>query len=62
MTMAHRREPSARPALLSSVVNRLSGGRIKYGWYQSDYRSGAEPVFAGGCPRSGTTLLATRRS
>lgn len=46
-----------RSIALSSLVNTLSGGRIKYGWYDNDWRSDASPVFAGGCSRSGTTLL-----
>lgn len=42
---------------LSTLVHYASFGRIKYGWYDCDYRSNAMPVFSGGCPRSGTTLL-----
>lgn len=46
-----------RSRLLSTLVNSLSLGRVKYGWYDCDYKSSAAPVFSGGCPRSGTTLL-----
>lgn len=42
---------------LSRKINRLSGGRIKYGWWSSDYRSTQRPVILAGCSRSGTTLL-----
>lgn len=42
---------------ISTLVNSLSLGRIKYGWYSMPYVSEATPIFAGGCSRSGTTLL-----
>lgn len=45
------------PASLSSLVNTVSLGRIKLGWWSSRYRSDARPIIIGGAPRSGTTLL-----
>lgn len=42
---------------LQRTIHALSGGRLKYGWYSTDFVSGEAPIFAGGCPRSGTTLL-----
>lgn len=46
-----------RSRIHSRLINYLSCGRIKYGWYDCDYASTAMPIFSGGCPRSGTTLL-----
>ncbi|MGH8671096.1 MAG: sulfotransferase family protein [Burkholderiales bacterium] len=46
-----------KSALLSTLVNRLTAGRIKYGWYSSNFSSAANAVFIGGASRSGTTLL-----
>lgn len=42
---------------LQRTIHTLSGGRLKYGWYSTDFVSREAPIFAGGCPRSGTTLL-----
>ncbi len=41
----------------SNMINRLTLGRVKYGWWSSNYQSDARPIFIGGCDRSGTTLL-----
>lgn len=46
-----------RSATLSHLVNHLSLGRLKYGWYDTAFVSRERPIFVGGCPRSGTTLL-----
>lgn len=45
------------PHVLSRCVNTISLGRLKFGWYDSGFSSDAEPVFFGGCSRSGTTLI-----
>jgi hypothetical protein len=42
---------------LGNMINRLTLGRLKYGWWTSDHQSDAHPIFIGGCDRSGTTLL-----
>lgn len=42
---------------LQSLLHTATRGRVKYGWYDSDFSSTERPVFSGGCPRSGTTLL-----
>ncbi len=41
----------------SRRINRLTHGRIKFGWWSSDYVSSQSPVILVGCSRSGTTLL-----
>jgi hypothetical protein len=46
-----------KPATLSYLVNRVTVGKVKYGWWTSSYTSAASPVVLGGCSRSGTTLL-----
>jgi len=46
-----------KPAFVSTIVNRVTGGRVKYGWYNNRFRSPSWPVFIGGCDRSGTTLV-----
>jgi hypothetical protein len=43
--------------LLRHAVHTLSAGRLKLGWYDCGFVSAEVPIFAGGCPRSGTTLL-----
>lgn len=45
------------PVALSYFVNRITAGRLKYGWWSSNYQSPARPLILGGCSRSGTTLL-----
>lgn len=42
---------------ISRFCNSLSFGHIKYGWYSCDFISKEKPIFIGGCPRSGTTIL-----
>lgn len=41
----------------SKVINFLSGGRTKCGWWSSGFQSTDSAVFVGGASRSGTTLL-----
>jgi hypothetical protein len=43
--------------LLQNAVHAVGAGRLKLGWYNSGFVSAEAPIFAGGCPRSGTTLL-----
>lgn len=43
--------------LLQNAVHAVSAGRLKLGWYNSRFVSTEAPIFSGGCPRSGTTLL-----
>jgi protein-tyrosine sulfotransferase len=42
---------------LQNAVHTLSAGRLKLGWYDCGFVSAEAPIFAGGSPRSGTTLL-----
>lgn len=42
---------------LQPTVHTLSAGRLKLGWYNCGFVSAEAPIFSGGCPRSGTTLL-----
>lgn len=42
---------------LQRTIHALSAGRLKLGWYSTDFTSQEIPIFSGGCPRSGTTLL-----
>lgn len=42
---------------LQRAIHTLSAGRIKLGWYSTEFVSAEAPIFSGGCPRSGTTLL-----
>jgi len=42
---------------LQRVIHTLSAGHLKYRWYSTDFLSSETPIFSGGCPRSGTTLL-----
>jgi len=46
-----------RSRALSRAVNGFTFGRIKYGWWSSDWSSNESPIFVGGCPRTGTTLV-----
>lgn len=46
-----------RSLLLSRVVNRVSCGRVKYGWWSAPWTSDERPIVIGGASRSGTTLL-----
>lgn len=46
-----------KPLYQSRIVNRLSRGMIKWGWWTSSYQSDSAPIIIGGCGRSGTTLL-----
>ncbi len=46
-----------KPTILSKTINRLSCGRLKFGWWSSAFQSAAAPVIIGGCGRSGTTLM-----
>jgi hypothetical protein len=46
-----------KPAPLSYLINRVTTGKVKYGWWTSSYQSAASPIVLGGCSRSGTTLL-----
>jgi sulfotransferase family protein len=43
--------------MLSRAVNRLSAGKIKWRWWSAPWHSTESPIFVGGCPRTGTTLL-----
>lgn len=42
---------------IQRLIHTLSAGRLKFGWYSTDFISPEAPIFSGGCPRSGTTLL-----
>ncbi|ALP54067.1 hypothetical protein Tel_13520 [Candidatus Tenderia electrophaga] len=42
---------------ISRLVNSVSLGRLKFGWYDNAFCSDANAIFSGGSPRSGTTLL-----
>jgi hypothetical protein len=42
---------------LSRLVNTISRGRLKLGWWSCPYESEAAPIIIGGSPRSGSTLL-----
>lgn len=42
---------------LSTWINLLTFGRIKYGWFSAQFKSKEEPIVLGGCSRSGTTLM-----
>lgn len=46
-----------RPLIASYLVNRMSGGRIKFGWWAAHFESTERPIILGGCSRSGTSLL-----
>ncbi|HKJ88294.1 MAG TPA: sulfotransferase [Gammaproteobacteria bacterium] len=41
----------------SRLLNAATLGRMKYGWYDSAFRSNSPAIFSGASPRSGTTLL-----
>lgn len=45
------------PTFASRLVNAATFGRVKYGWWGSNFRSDEAPLLLGGCGRSGTTLL-----
>lgn len=45
------------PLLLAKVVNAISLGRLKYGWWTCNCTSASRPIIIGGCGRSGTTLM-----
>ena len=42
---------------ISRLVNAVSGGYLKLGWWTCPYVSAASPIIIGGSPRCGTTLL-----
>jgi len=42
---------------LSRIVNRVTAGRVKYGWWSAPWTSAERPIVIGGASRSGTTLL-----
>ena len=42
---------------LSRFINAATLGHMKFGWYDNQFRTNANAIFIGGCPRSGTTLL-----
>lgn len=46
-----------KPKLATELVNTISLGHVKYGWWTGQYRSSREPIVIGSCGRSGTTLL-----
>ncbi len=46
-----------RSLFLSKLVNRLSCGRVKYGWWSAPWTSDERPILIAGSGRSGSTLL-----
>jgi len=43
--------------MISILVNALTLGRLKWGWYSQSSVTSDSPIVVGGCGRSGTTLL-----
>lgn len=43
--------------MLSKLINSLTFGRVKWGWYSLPSPTPDSPIVVGGCSRSGTTLL-----
>jgi len=43
--------------MISKLVNALTLGRLKWGWYSMPSATPDSPIVIGGCSRSGTTLL-----
>jgi protein-tyrosine sulfotransferase len=46
-----------KPLVLAKLVNRVTFGRVKYGWWTAPWVSDESPIVIGAADRSGTTLL-----
>ena len=43
--------------MISKLINALTLGRLKWGWYSLSSPTPDSPIVIGGCSRSGTTLF-----